>query len=179
MNLTIGIITVNHKGVADVALITTIVNGPVTHVINGAAIVNLVVHHVIPSLLVVGVIGLLNILDIGIVVKESDDTAEHIPEKSVTALARIDGMEGNTDFIHQLSHLGSVLVLTITSPHFAIIVLIVIELCSSGHLLAIQHISISVRTETVGRILQTLHDCGKSNRNATSIAATIAGQCMA
>ena len=101
MHLAVLVIAVHHKGVANVAVVAVVVNGPVAHVINGAAVVDLVIHHVIPCLLIVGIIGLLHILDIGIVVEVGDHATEDIPQQGVTALTRVDGVEGNTDLINQ------------------------------------------------------------------------------
>ena len=128
----------------DIAGITAVVNGPVTHVVNGTAIVNLVVHHVVPGLCII-VIALLHILDVGIKVKVGNDAFEHVPEQSITALTRIDGVEGNTDFINQFRYsLGIAGILAVAIPHVAVVVSVVIEFCRNGRLSAIQHKAIAV-----------------------------------
>ena len=144
MYLTVPVIAIENEGVTDVAGVTTVVDSPVAHVIDGTTVVDLVVHHVVPYAVVVLVAGLLNILDVGVEVKESDHTADHIPQQSVTALARIDGVESNTYLINQLRNGLSVISgLAITIPHLRVVVRIVIELGISGHLIAIEHVVVT------------------------------------
>ena len=68
---------------------------------------------------------------------------------AVTALTRIDGVEGYTHLIHQLGNgLSIVSGLTVTVPHLRVIVGIVIKLSISGLLVAIQDVVVAELTIT-------------------------------
>ena len=100
------VIAVQHKCVTHVAGITSIVFGPVTEVIDRTTCFNLIIHHVIPSLLIISITALLHILHVGVKVKVSNHGFDDVPDVGITTvITHKPHVQSNIDVKEQLGYI--------------------------------------------------------------------------
>ena len=147
---------------------TIVEDSPVAKVENGTTLVELGVNHLAPG--GVSIIGLLQELDIGVVVKVGNHTLDDLIIAYIGAAGRELGLEGNSNVKNHLCNiLPTTGIALITILHAAILVGVV-EVGSSGSLLVAQHVVEGVRAITIRRVTQAFHDVSKCDGNATGIA---------